>query len=301
VNAAPGKALVSGSSGLIGSALCSFLAANGYQVTRLVRGAFSGEAQISWDPDKPLAPEWVSGFDAVIHLAGESIVGRWTDEKKAAIRHSRVAGTKNLAKALAEAPQRPRVLISASAIGYYGSRGQETLREDSPVGRGFLADVCREWEFATTAAGDAGIRIAQTRFGIVLSKAGGALAKMLPPFRLGIGGNMSNGRQWWSWIDLQDVVGAIAHVIKTSSLRGAVNVVSPNAVTNAEFTRTLASVLSRPAILPMPAFMARLALGQMADELLLASQRVEPAKLLASGYSFQQPNLRQSLQTMLSA
>jgi uncharacterized protein (TIGR01777 family) len=301
VNAASGKVLVSGSSGLIGAALCSFLAAKGYQVTRLVRGESSGENQISWDPTKPIAPESVSGFDIVVHLAGESIVGRWTDERKAAIRHSRVAGTKNLAKALAEAPQRPRVFISASAIGYYANRGQETLREESSVGRGFLADVCREWEFATNAAADAGIRTAQTRFGIVLSRAGGALAKMLPPLRLGIGGNMGNGRQWWSWIDLQDVVGAIEHVIKTGSLHGAVNVVSPNPVTNAEFTKTLASVLSRPAVFPMPAFVARLALGQMADELLLASQRVEPAKLLASGYSFQQPNLRQSLQTMLSA
>jgi uncharacterized protein (TIGR01777 family) len=301
VNAAPGKVLVSGSSGLIGAALCPFLAASGYQVTRLIRGASSEEGQISWDPTKPTAPESVSGFDAVVHLAGESIVGRWTDAKKAAIRHSRVAGTKNLAKALAEAPQRPRVFISASAIGYYGNRGQETLREDSPVGRGFLADVCREWEFATNAAADAGIRSAQTRFGIVLSKAGGALTKMLPPFRLGIGGNMGNGRQWWSWIDLEDVVGTIEHVIKTGSLRGAVNVVSPNAVTNAEFTKTVASVLSRPAVFPMPAFAARLALGQMADDLLLASQRVEPARLVASGYVFKQPNLRQSLQAILSA
>jgi uncharacterized protein len=246
-----------------------------------------------------MPPELVSGFDAVVHLAGESIVGRWTTAKKAAIRSSRVSGTKNLAKALAEAPQRPRVFISASAIGYYGHRGEEILREQAPVGRGFLADVCREWEFATTAAADAGIRTAHTRFGIVLSAAGGALAKMLPPFRLGIGGNMGNGRQWWSWIDLQDVVGAITHIIKTSSLHGAVNVVSPNPVTNAEFTKTLAAVLSRPAVFPMPGFMARLVLGQMADELLLASQRVEPAKLVASGYVFRQPNLRNSLQAML--
>lgn len=301
MNAAPGKVLVSGSSGLIGSVLCSFLTADGYQITRLVRGTSSGENQIAWDLDRPLSPESVSGFDAVVHLAGESIVGRWTDEKKAAIRHSRVSKTKNLAKALAEAPQRPQVFISASAIGYYGNRGQETLHEDSPVGRGFLADVCREWEFATSPAADAGIRTAQTRFGIVLSKAGGALAKMLTPFRLGIGGNMGDGHQWWSWIDLQDVVGAIEHVIKTGSLRDAVNVVSPNPVTNAEFTKTLSSVLSRPAVFPMPVFVARLALGQMADELLLASQRVEPVKLLASGYVFQQPNLRQSLQAILSA
>jgi NAD dependent epimerase/dehydratase family enzyme len=280
VDATSGKVLVSGSSGLIGATLCPFLAASGYQVTRLVRNPSAAEGEIAWDPDKPLSSESISGFDAVVHLAGESIVGRWTDAKKAAIRHSRVAGTKNLTKALTETAQRPRVFISASAI---------------------LADVCREWEFATTAAADAGIRTAQTRFGIVLSTAGGALAKMLPPFRLGIGGNMGNGRQWWSWIDLQDVVRAIEHVIKNSSLHGAVNVVSPNPVTNAEFTKTLASLLSRPAVFPMPAFLARLALGQVADELLLASQRVEPAKLIASGYAFQQLNLRQALQGILKA
>jgi uncharacterized protein len=299
VNTAAGKVLVSGSFGLIGAALCPFLGASGYQVTCLIRGESAGEGQISWDPAQPLAPELVSGFDAVVHLAGESIVGRWTTEKKAAIRNSRVSGTKHLAKALAEAPQPPEVFISASAIGYYGDRGEEILREDSPRGRGFLADVCREWEFATAAASDAGIRSAQTRFGVVLSTGGGALAKMLPPFRLGLGGEMGNGRQWWSWIDLQDVIGAIAHIINNSSLRGAVNVVSPTPVTNAEFTNTLAAVLSRPAIFPMPGFIARLMLGEMADELLLASQRVEPDKLARSGYLFQQSNLRNSLQAIL--
>jgi uncharacterized protein (TIGR01777 family) len=301
VDTAPGKVLVSGSSGLIGAALCSFLAAKGYQVTRLVRGASSEEGHISWNPDKPLAPESVSGFDAIVHLAGESIVGRWTDAKKRAIHDSRVLGTRALAEALAKTAQRPRVFILASAIGYYGDRGEEILHEESPSGSGFLPEVCREWEAASKPAADAGVRTAHTRFGIVLSKTGGALAKMLPPFRFGIGGNMGNGRQWWSWIDLQDVVGAIEHVIKTRSLYGAVNVVSPNPVTNAEFTKILASVLSRPAVIPMPALVARLALGQMADELLLASQRVEPAKLVANGYAFQQPNLRQALQAILSA
>jgi uncharacterized protein len=301
VDATPAKVLVSGSSGLIGSALCSLLATKGHPVIRLVRKSSSSEGEIAWDPNKPLSTESLSGFEAVVHLAGESIVGRWTEEKKAAIRHSRVAGTKNLVKALAEAPHRPKVFISASAIGYYGNRGQETLREDSPVGRGFLADVCREWEFATNPAADAGIRTVQTRFGVVLSPEGGALAKMLPPFRLGVGGKMGNGRQWWSWIDLQDVAGAIEHAIRDNSLCGAVNVVAPNPVTNAEFTSILASVLGRPAVFPMPAFIARMALGQMADELLLASQRVEPAKLVAAGYVFRQPNLRQSLQALLKA
>jgi uncharacterized protein (TIGR01777 family) len=301
VNVIPGKVLVSGASGLIGSALIARLKEDGWQVTRLVRGSSSGQGQVWWDPYKPIAPESVAGFDAVIHLAGESIVGRWTEAKKRAIRDSRVQGTKNLSEALAKAAQPLQVLISASAIGYFGDRGDEILREDSPSGKGFLPEVCGEWEAANRAAADGGIRTAQMRFGIVLSKDGGALAKMLTPFRMGVGGNMGNGRQWWSWIDLRDVVGAIEHVLRNDALRGAVNVVGPNPTTNAEFTKTLASVLSRRAVFPMPAFVARLALGQMADELLLASQRVEPAKLLSSGYVFQRPDLRHALQDILSA
>jgi len=292
------KVLVSGSSGLIGAALIPVLTASGYTVTRLVRGG-AGQDRVRWDPAKPLTPASVSGFDAVVHLAGESIVGRWTEAKKAAIRDSRLSGTRNLVEALAGAAQRPRVLVCASAIGYYGDRGEEVLREESASGTGFLADVCRRWESAAKPASDAGIRTVQTRFGIVLSSQGGALAKMLTPFGLGIGGNMGSGRQWWSWIDLQDVVGGIVHILNKESLRGPVNFVSPNPVTNADFTKTLAAVLSRPAIFPMPAFVARLAVGEMADELLLSSQRVEPAKLLASGYSFQWPDLRQSLQAIL--
>ena len=295
----PAKILVSGSSGLIGAALIPALKSNGYEIACLVRGAASGKDQIQWDPAQPLVPESVSGFDAVVHLAGESIVGRWTEAKKRRIRESRVKGTLRLAEALAQAPQRPRVLISASAIGYYGDRGEETLREDSASGSGFLPEVCREWEDATEPATKAGIRTAQMRFGLVLSRFGGALQKMLPPFRLGVGGNMGSGRQWWSWVDIDDLVGAVQHVIKTETLRGPVNVVGPSPVTNAEFTKTLASVLSRPAILPMPAFAARLVFGQMGDELLLASQRVEPAKLLASGYVFQKPDLRLALSAIL--
>jgi uncharacterized protein len=298
VKTTPETILVSGSSGLIGNALCRLLEANASQITRLVRTA-STAGHIAWDPAKPLPPESVSGFDAVIHLAGETIVGRWTQAKKNAIRTSRVLGTRNLAEALARAPQPPQVFISASAIGFYGHRGNELLREESPSGAGFLPEVCREWESATKPAADVGIRTAQMRFGVVLSIAGGALAKMLAPFRLGLGGKIGNGHQWWSWIDLADVVGAIAYVIQNPSIDGAVNIVSPNPVTNAEFTRTLASVLSRPAIFPMPAFVAKRALGEMANELLLASQRVEPAKLLASGYVFQHANLRQSLQAIL--
>jgi uncharacterized protein (TIGR01777 family) len=295
----PVRILVSGSSGLIGTALLPALQSSGYEVVCLVRDTTSGKGQVAWNPAQPLAPESVSGFDAVVHLAGESIAGRWTEAKKRRIHESRVQGTRNLADALAAAPQPPQLLISASAIGYYGDRGEETLREDSASGDGFLPEVCREWEAAAEPAAKAGIRTVQMRFGVVLSRSGGALQKMLPPFRMGVGGNIGNGRQWMSWVDIGDLVGAILHVIKADMLQGPVNVVAPNPVLNAEFTKTLASVLSRPAILPMPAFAARLVFGQMGDELLLASQRVEPAKLMASGYSFQKPQLRKSLEEIL--
>jgi uncharacterized protein (TIGR01777 family) len=294
----PGKILVSGSSGLIGAALLPVLQSSGYEVTRLVRGA-SGQGRIGWDPARPLAPDSVSGFDAVVHLAGESIVGRWTDAKKRRIRESRVQGTRNLAEALAAPPQRPQLLISASAIGYYGDRGEETLREDSSSGDGFLPEVCREWEAAADPAIQAGIRAVQMRIGVVLCASGGALQKMLPPFRMGVGGNIGGGRQWMSWVDIGDLVGAIQCIIKTDTIRGPVNAVAPNPLRNGEFTKTLASVLSRPAIFPMPAFAARLVFGQMGDELLLASQRVEPAKLIASGYVFQKPDLRAALEAIL--
>ena len=294
----PAKILVSGSSGLIGAALVPALQSNGYEVVRLVRGA-SASGRVGWDPAQPLAPESVSGFEVIIHLAGESIVGRWTEAKKRRIRESRVQGTRALAAALAKAPQPPRLLISASAIGYYGNRGEETLREDSSSGEGFLPEVCREWEAAAAPASKAGIRAVQMRFGVVLSALGGALQKMLLPFRMGVGGKVGNGRQWMSWIAIDDLVGAIQHVIKTDTLQGPVNGVGPGPVRNAEFTKTLASVLSRPAIFPMPGFAARLAFGQMADELLLASQRVEPAKLMASGYVFQKPDLSTALEDIL--
>jgi uncharacterized protein (TIGR01777 family) len=295
----PAKILVSGSSGLIGTALLPALKASGYEVIRLVHGAASGDDRVGWDPARTLAPESVSGFDAVVHLAGESIVGRWTEAKKRRILESRVEGTRNLAEALAQTAQRPRVLISGSASGYYGDQGDEILREDSSSGQAFTSELCRQWEGATETAAAAGIRTVQIRLGVVMSAAGGALQKMLPPFRMGVGGNMGNGRQWFSWVDVQDVVGGIQHILKNQSLQGPVNLSSPNPMTNSEFTKTLASVLSRPAIFPMPAFAARLIFGQMADELLLASQRLEPAKLLASGYVFRQPELRKSLEGIL--
>ena len=268
-------------------------------MVRLVRGAAAGAGQILWDPVRPIAPELVSGFDAVIHLAGESIVGRWTSGKKAKIRDSRVLGTSNLAQALALAKDKPHVFVCSSAIGYYGNRGDEVLREESAAGEGFLAEVCREWETATKPAIDAGIRTAQIRTGVVLSPKGGALGKMLTPFKLGLGGRIGDGRQWMSWIDIQDMIGAIHHILKTDLLQGPVNMVAPKPVTNAEFTQTLASVLSRPAIFPVPAFAVKVAFGEMGESVLLAGQRVEPARLVASGYPFRYSELRASLENTL--
>jgi uncharacterized protein len=294
-----GKVLVSGSSGLIGSALVSSLAAEGYRVSRLLRSGHTGEGLLVWDPMKPVPVDLVSGFDAVVHLAGESIVGRWTEEKKRRIVESRVLPTKNLSEALARSSAPPLVLICASAIGYYGDRGDELLREESAAGRQWSSQLCLRWEAAVQPAASAGIRTISLRTGIVLSAHGGALKQMLPPFRTGLGGRMGNGRQWMSWIDLQDMAAAILHILKTDSLQGPVNLTAPNPATNTEFSKTLAAVLSRPAIFPMPAFAARLVFGQMADELLMASQRVEPAKLLSSGYRFRQPTLKESLEAIL--
>jgi uncharacterized protein (TIGR01777 family) len=291
--------LVSGVSGPIGTALLPSLRSCGFQVVRLVRHAAGGADEIQWDPARPLAPAQVSGFDSVIHLAGETVVGRWTDGKKAKIRDSRRQGTHNLASALAAAKERPRVLITASAVGYYGNRGDETLREGSLPGAGFLADVCREWEASSRPASQAGVRTVQIRTGVVLSPDGGALQKMLPAFRLGVGGNIGSGRQWMSWIHVQDLVGAMHHILKSDLLHGPVNMVAPHPVTNAEFTKTLAAALSRPAMFPVPAFVAKLAFGQMAEEVLLYSQRVEPTKLISSGYPFQYSGLRKALDAVL--
>ncbi|MGA7218768.1 MAG: TIGR01777 family oxidoreductase [Candidatus Sulfotelmatobacter sp.] len=293
------RILVSGVSGPIGTALLPSLKTNGSSVVRLVRGRANGDDQIPWDPAKPLAPEAVSGFDAVIHLAGESIFGRWTGEKKKKIRDSRVDGTRNLSQALARAEEKPKVFLSGSAIGYYGSRADETLREDTPPGANFLARVCQEWEEATTPAVEADIRTAHIRTGIVLSPKGGALGAMLLPFKLGLGGRTGDGQQWMSWIDVRDIVGAIHHILKNDLMQGPVNLVAPKPVRNADFAKTLASVLSRPAILPMPKAAVRLAFGEMGEELLLASQKVEPGKLISSGYPFRFRELRASLQALL--
>src|SRR5438876_4138316 len=270
------KIAVTGSSGLLGSALVSSLLGTGHGVVRLKRPEH-------WDPERRTVDISVfSGADAIVHLAGENIAAaRWTTARKQRIRDSRVNGTKLIAETISRMGQPPQVFVSASAIGYYGDRGSEVLREESRPGTGFLADVCREWEAATDPATRGGIRVVHLRSGLVLSSKGGALGKMLLPFKLGVGGKIGSGNQYWSWISLDDLCAAILHSTQATGLHGPVNAVSPTPVTNIEFTKTLGRVLSRPTVFPMPAAAARLALGEMANELLLASARVEPAKLAA--------------------
>jgi hypothetical protein len=299
------KIVVSGSRGLIGSALVRELEAGGHIIRRLVRGvpgAPTGKwAEARWDPPRmSIEGAALEGCEAVVHLAGENVAsGRWTAARKALIRDSRVKGTALLAETLARLQQPPRVLVCASAIGFYGDRGDEILTEDSPPGKGFLATVCREWEAASAPAEHRGIRVVRMRIGVVLAREGGALAKMLTPFRLGLGGRIGSGLQYMSWISIGDVVGALQHALTAEALRGAVNAVSPKPVTNAEFTRVLARVLGRPALLPLPAFAARFAFGQMADELLLASARVMPERLPAAGYRFRHPEIEGALRQIL--
>ena len=296
------KVLISGASGLVGRALSQRLEHDGHSVSALVRNESSlPEGAVYWDPSRDiLAGEHLEGFDAIVHLAGEPIAsGRWTPERKARIRDSRVEGTRLLASRLAGCAAPPKVLVSASAIGYYGDRGDEALAEDSAPGEGFLADVCRAWEAATEPAVSAGIRVVNLRVGLVLAATGGALAKMLPPFKLGLGGTLGGGKPWMSWIHLDDLVGAILHAVETESLAGPVNGVAPAAVTNRTFTKTLGSVLGRPTILPAPTPVLRIALGEMADELLLSSTRVTPQQLVDSGYAFTHAELGDALRDLL--
>jgi uncharacterized protein (TIGR01777 family) len=299
----PLSVVVSGASGLIGSSLLPFLTTGGHRVVPMVRSVRSsgGAPGVRWDPAaKVIDRTGLERVDAVVHLAGESIAsGRWTPERKARIRSSRVDGTRLLCETLATLDARPRVLVCASAIGFYGDRGDATLDESTPRGRGFLADVCAEWEAATAPARAAGIRVVHLRFGVVLTPAGGALQRMLLPFRLGAGGVVGSGEQYMSWIAIDDAVGAIHHALVTPALEGPVNAVAPTAATNREFTRALGRVLRRPTIVPMPAVMARLAFGEMADALLLASTRVVPRRLSESGYAFREPDLDTALAHLL--
>jgi uncharacterized protein (TIGR01777 family) len=294
--------LVSGSSGLLGRALTEVLATGGHRVRRLVRSQPQRDREeLHWDPQRGvLDTQALDDLDAVVHLAGENIAeGRWTTAKKRRIRSSRVESTRLLAGALAELARPPKVFVSASAIGYYGHRPDEILREDSRSGSGFLPSVCREWEAAVEPAERKGIRSVRLRFGMVLSAEGGALAGMIGPFRMGVGGTIGRGDQYVSWVALDDAVGAIHHALQTEALAGAVNVVSPKPVTNRQFTKTLGRVLGRPTVAHMPAMVARLVFGQMARELLLCSARVEPASLLATGYAFGYPELEGALRHLL--
>ena len=297
-----GTIVVSGASGMVGSALIPLLTTGGHPVRRLVRKPTPTDADaIAWDPATgAIDPAKLDGVECLVHLAGDNIAsGRWTAAKKARILESRAAVTRKLCDTLARMDHPPKTLVSASAIGFYGNRGDEILTEDSGPGTGFLADVCRQWEEATRAAVEKGMRVVNLRFGVILDPRGGALAKMLFPFRMCGGGVIGDGRQAMSWITLDDAVGAIHHALHDERMRGPVNGVAPNPVGNREFTKTLGGVLRRPAILPMPAFAARLAFGEMADALLLASARVHPTRLLAGGYVFRHAKLEDGLRHLL--
>lgn len=296
------KLLISGSHGVVGKALVKSLGTAEHEIFRLVRHAPNSDSEIEWSPARySIALARLEGFGAVVHLAGESIAsGRWDEEKKRKISESRHKGTKLLSDALANLKHPPKTLISASAIGYYGNRGDELLTETSPPGDDFLAGVCVEWEKATALAAEKGIRVVNTRFGIILDSEGGALAKMLTPFRMGVGGKIGSGKQWMSWIALDDVVGGIEYVLATKTVNGPVNFVSPNPNRNDEFTETLGRVLSRPTIFPIPAFGVRLVFGEMADALLLSSQRVEPKALNEAGYKFSHSVLEAALKHVLA-
>ncbi len=296
------KILVSGSHGLVGKALINSLRSDSHEIVRLVRGKPSSAAEIEWHPNEGrLDAATLEGVDAVVHLAGESIAsGRWTDEKKRAIRDSRVKGTALLSDALARLSRPPSVFVSASAIGYYGNRGDELLTEKSAPGDDFLANVCVEWENATIPTIEKGIRTVHARFGIILDANEGALGKMLTPFRMGIGGRIGDGKQWMSWIDIEDVVSGLKSLIENSSVNGPVNFVAPNPVMNAEFTKTLGRVLSKPTLFPVPAFGARLAFGEMGDALLLSGQRVRPSVLEEKGFVFRWPLLEDALRHLLA-
>lgn len=299
------RVLVTGSHGLIGTALVEALRARGDEVTRLVRSpAAGGAGEAHWDPAKAeIDCPAIEGHDAVVHLAGASIgEKRWTPEQKQVVLESRTKGTAVLAEALASLDRPPAVLASGSAIGFYGDGGDTVLTEDSPGGEGFLAEVVRKWEAAAGVAEQAGIRVAHLRTSLVLSGRGGALARMLLPFKLGLGGRIGTGRQWWSWITLDDEVAAILHVLGDDALHGPVNLASPHPATNAEFTRTLGRVLRRPTLLPTPTFALKAVLGaQLVDEMLLAGQRVVPSRLQAAGFVFRHPQLEDGLRDVLGA
>jgi len=299
------RLLLSGASGMLGTALHQALTARRFSVLQLVRRAPAGADQLQWKPGQaaPFAQlDALEGCSGAIHLSGANVAGhRWTAAYKREMTASRVDSTRALATALARLRQPPRTLLVASAVGIYGDRGEEMLDETSAPGAGYLADLCQEWEAAAQPAVEAGVRVVHLRFGVVLGPGPGALAKMLPLFRMGLGGPLGSGRQWMSWISLADAVAAILFVLRTPSLAGAVNLTAPQAVTNAEFTRAFGRAVHRPALLPAPAFALRLARGEMAGEALLASARVHPAKLLAAGFQFTHSTINLALGAALAA
>lgn len=297
------KILITGASGLIGKALQKSFAAKGYEMLLASRREPKDTSHIQWDADTGFRDadlDRLEGLDAVVHLAGENIAGlRWTDEKKKAIRDSRVFGTRSMIETFDELKAKPKAFISGSAIGFYGDRGDEEMTESSPAGKTFLAEVCKEWEAESRRAEDLGIRTVLLRTGIVLSKDGGALATMLTPFKLGVGGVIGDGKQWMSWVSLDDVVGIINYVLENENVRGAVNNTAPNPVTNEEFTKTLGSVLYRPTFLPLPEFAVHMVFGEMGDALLLDSTRVIPKRMNDAGYEFMYADLRTALEHAL--
>lgn len=296
------RVLITGATGLVGTALRRSFVEKGYEMLLASRGEPKGDEYIRWDAGSGFAePERLEGLDAVVHLAGESVFGlRWSDEKKKAIRDSRVDGTRSVVEALSKLKRRPAVLVASSAIGFYGDRGDEELTESSAAGDTFLADVAKAWEGEARRAEDAGIRTVLLRTGMVISKEGGALATMLTPFKLGVGGVVGSGKQWLSWIELDDLVTVINFVIENEKIRGAVNAVAPQPVTNEEFTKTLGEVLYRPTFIPLPEFAVSMVLGEMGDELLLTSERVIPKRLQDAGFEFDHPELKGAIEHALS-
>jgi uncharacterized protein (TIGR01777 family) len=293
-------AIITGASGLVGSALQRSLEADGWQVRAITRSPRPGSSDIGWSPrEGQLDASQLEGATAVVHLAGESVAQRWNDDVKRKIRDSRLQGTRLLAERIASLATKPKVLVSASAIGFYGDRGAESLDETSPAGAGFLADVCQQWEAACEPAWQGGIRVCQARVGLVLSPDGGILGKLITPFRLGAGGKVGDGQQYMSWIVRSDLVRALRFLIDRDDLHGAVNCTAPVPVTNQHFTKSLGAALGRPTVMSVPKFAIRLAAGEMADEMLLAGQKVLPRKLLDAGFEFEYREIEPALQALL--